>query len=94
MYFVLRDSVFAAFGRNSALSYCIGQLCVHIDVAPKKLLLETFRPLFDSVYEWAIRVDFQARGALHIHLAMWVIHKGGCEIAGRTGGQSSLFVSR
>ena len=90
----MHDSVFGAYGRHSALSYCIGPLCLHIDSAFKKLLLETLRPHSERVYEWALRVELQARGTLHIHLAMWVIHKGDCEIAGRTGEQSSPLAPR
>jgi len=28
---------------------------------------------FDEVYEWCIRVEFQGRGTLHIHIALWAI---------------------
>ena len=37
---------------------------------------------FDEVYEHCIRVEFQGRGTLHIHVVVWAILQLGVKIAG------------
>ena len=36
---------------------------------------------FDEVYDYCIRVEFQGRGTLHIHVVAWAILHPGVEIA-------------
>ena len=48
---------------------------------------------FDAVYEHCIRVEFQGRGTLHIHVIAWAILKPGVRIAGNVvEGRWSPFV--
>ena len=46
-----------------------------------KGLLKT-NELFEEVYDYCIRVEFQGRGTLHIHVIAWAILQPGVEIAG------------
>ena len=54
-----------------------------------RVLMETMQELlvtndsFDEVYEYALRVDFQGRGTLHIHVVTWAILQRGVEVEGR-----------
>ena len=53
-----------------------------------RTLMETMQGLlqsnefFDEVYDHCIRVEFQGRGTLHIHLIAWAILQPGVRIAG------------
>ena len=54
-----------------------------------RALMETMQELlvpnefFDEVYEYAVRVEFQGRGTLHIHVVAWAIIRAGVKITGR-----------
>ena len=55
-----------------------------------RILMETMQSLlvsdndfFDEVYDYCIRVEFQGRGTLHIHVVAWAIIKPGVKIEGR-----------
>ena len=37
---------------------------------------------FDEVFDYCIRVEFQGRGTLHIHVVAWAIIQPGVRIAG------------
>ena len=53
-----------------------------------RALMETMKELlktnefFEEVYDYCIRVEFQGRGTLHIHVIAWAILQPGVEIAG------------
>ena len=47
------------------------------------------KALFDEVYEYIIRVEFQGRGTLHIHIALWAIVAHGIDLRGRSGEKHS-----
>ena len=64
-----------------------------------RILMETMEGLlqsnefFDEVYEHCIRVEFQGRGTLHIHVIAWAIMQPGVRIAGNVvEGRLSPFV--
>ena len=64
-----------------------------------RILMETMEGLlrsnefFDEVYEHVIRVEFQGRGTLHIHVIAWAILQPGVRIAGNVSdGKWSPFV--
>ena len=48
-----------------------------------KGLLVSGNDLLDEVYDYCIRVEFQGRGTLHIHVVAWAITKPGVNITGR-----------
>ena len=54
-----------------------------------RVLMETMQELlvsnefFDEIYEYAIRVEFQGRGTLHIHVVAWAIIQAGVKITSR-----------
>ena len=55
------------------------------------VLLTSFREIlqpgewFDAVIHYCMRIEFQGRGTVHIHIALWAIAKAGEELEGRTG---------
>ena len=51
-------------------------------VETMKGLLVSDNEFFDEVYEYCIRIEFQGRGTLHIHVVAWAILQPGVEIAG------------
>ena len=65
------DAMFGAYATARDLGDITGPLCLHIDTLFKQLLLPRLTPFFEQIYEWALRVEFQGRGTLHVHLAMW-----------------------
>ena len=67
--------MFAGYTTNQRLGNATGPLCLHIDTVFKKQLLGLLSEHFDKIYEWALRVEFQGRGTLHVHLAMWALLK-------------------
>ena len=55
-----------------------------------RVLIETMQGLlvsgtefFEEVYDYCIRIEFQSRGTLHIHVIAWAIIKAGVKIVGR-----------
>ena len=53
----------------------------------------TTNEYFDEVFDYCIRVEFQGRGTLHIHVVAWVIIRPGVRIEGRVvDGRWSPFV--
>ena len=40
---------------------------------------------FEKVWEHVIRVEFQGRGTLHIHIALWAMVRSAVDLRGRTG---------
>ena len=40
---------------------------------------------FSSVFHYCIRVEFQGRGTIHVHVALWAIARNGMDLSGRTG---------
>jgi hypothetical protein len=49
---------------------------------------------FTKVYDYCIRIEFQSRGTLHIHLCGWVKFRGGCSYSGNSSkGPLSQFVT-
>ena len=46
-------------------------------------LLRSGNDLFDEVFDYCIRVEFQGRGTLHIHVIAWAILQPGVKIDGR-----------
>ena len=47
-----------------------------------KGLLVSDNDFFDEVYDYCIRIEYQGRGTLHIHVVAWAILQPGVEIAG------------
>ena len=83
---VLRHvAMFGIYDSAAALSYTTGPLCLHIDCVFKKLLLNVLSDHFEAIYEWVLRVEFQGRGTLHVHMAMWAALKKDYDVVGRTG---------
>ena len=81
----LHDAMFGVYGTHAALGDATGPLCLHIDTLFKQLLLPMLRSHFKEIYEWVLRIEFQGRGTLHIHLAMWCILLANYVVKGRTG---------
>ena len=75
------------YDTNTSKGDCTGPLCLHLDMIFKKLLLPVLGPHFRKIYEWSLRVEFQGRGTLHIHLAMWALLFADYDIAGRSGSE-------
>ena len=86
----LHEAIFGVYGSNAAKGDVTGPLCLHIDSVFKKLLIGVLRPHFDKIYEWALRIGFQGRGTVHVHLAMWALTKSGYSIVGRTWGTTRV----
>ena len=40
---------------------------------------------FEDVFHHCMRIEFQGRGTVHIHIALWAIARVGLELEGRTG---------
>ena len=77
--------MFAGYTTNDRLGSATGPLCLHLDTVFKKQLPGLPSPFFGHIYEWALRVEFQGRGTLHVHLAMWALLKEDYVVAGRMG---------
>ena len=69
------------------LSDIQAQLGVHLHNALWSMLDGLLRDtaLFEEVYEHVLRVEFQGRGTLHVHLALWAIVAAGVDLRGRSG---------
>ena len=50
-------------------------------------------PFFEHVFHYAIRTEFQGRGTLHIHIALWAIARAGLDLTGRTDEKRSVLVA-
>jgi hypothetical protein len=50
---------------------------------------------FDEVFHYCLRIEFQGRGTVHVHIALWAIAKAGLELHGRNTGdyETSPFVN-
>ena len=40
---------------------------------------------FSSVFHYCIRIEFQGRGTIHVHVALWAIARDGMDLSGRIG---------
>ena len=47
---------------------------------------------FSHIFEHVIRFEFQGRGTLHIHIALWAIVAAGQELRGTSGQTTSEFI--
>ena len=47
-----------------------------------KGLLKSGNEFFDEVYDYCIRVEFQGRGTLHIHVIAWALLQPGVRLVG------------
>ena len=56
-------------------------------------LLVSGDDFFDEVYDYCIRVEFQGRGTLHIHVVAWAIIKPGVKLEGRDVDNRWLLIS-
>ena len=69
------------------ISEMAGPIALHIynvlHAAMKQVL--TSGPFFEHVFHSCIRTEFQGRGTVHIHVAVWAIPRPGLKLAGRTG---------
>eukprot|EP00973_Karenia_brevis_P062929 8748629-Karenia_brevis.AAC.1 len=54
-------------------------LTLHIYHVLEQLMKETFNDsrLFEQCLDYVIRVEFQGRGTLHIHIPAWVVFPPG-----------------
>lgn len=64
-----------------------GALTLRIYQCKTQLLLGLLQEneFFQECYEHVLRIEFQGRGALHVHLALWCKVRLGVTIEGRTG---------
>ena len=62
-------------------------MALHIYHVLVTALKEILKPgeWFDEVFHHCMRIEFQGRGTVHIHIALWAIAKAGLELDGRTG---------
>ena len=77
---------------DSRLSHCQGQLTEHFydtlyDCMEKILVTNEW---FIEVRDYVIRLEFQGRKTVHIHVAAWAVVRA--YLVGRTGGERSGFV--
>jgi len=74
------------FDNPRDLSHVVGPLTLHIYNVLMTVMRSLFQEneFFERVYEYVIRVEFQGRGTLHIHIAMWAILRS-ATIAGTSG---------
>jgi hypothetical protein len=96
--FLLHNDVLGAYLGGDRLPEVQGPLTQHIhNVLVKvfsKLLAKGGNEYFELVLDYALRVEFQGRGTLHIHIAAWVLPRILLHLlAGRTGtDHTSLLV--
>ena len=83
--FPCHEAMFGIHDSNKSLEDVTGPLCLHIDTIFKKCLLTALGPHFARIYENTLRVEFQGRGTLHVHLAIWAKLLLDHVIEGRTG---------
>ena len=101
--FPLHEAVFGNYKRPAGhdnckdLELCAGLLALHLYNVLTTIfshLLKSDNEFFDEVYEHVIRVEFQGRGTLHIHVALWALVKAGQDLRGNTTeGRSSALVA-
>ena len=89
--FLLHNPLFQRFkcardGGVKRLTDITGPLALHIYnvlmSVMKQLFQERNNEFWERVYEFVIRVEFQGRGTLHLHIAAWAILKLGIDIVG------------
>jgi hypothetical protein len=81
---------------NGRLSDVSGMVALHIYHVLVVALKEILQPgeWFDEVFHYCMRIEFQGRGTVHIHIALWAIAKAALELDGRTGDyETSPFVN-
>ena len=69
------------------LSDVSGVVALHIYhvlmVSLKSILCEGV--WFSSVFHYCMRIEFQGRGTIHVHVALWAIARDGMDLSGRVG---------
>ena len=80
-----------ANGGVHRLSDIQAQNCVHLYNALLAMVdnLLGNKEFFAYIYEDVVRIEFQGRGTLHIHIALWAIVAAGVDLRGRSGTQHS-----
>ena len=82
---------------NGRLSDVSGMVALHIYHVLLVALKEILQPgeWFDEVFHYCMRIEFQGRGTVHIHIALWAIAKAGLQLEGRNTGDydTSPFVN-
>ena len=82
-----------ANGRLSDVSGMVALHLYHVLVVAMKAILQPGE-WFDDVFHYCMRIEFQGRGTVHMHIALWAIEKAGEELQGRTGDyEVSRFVN-
>ena len=74
---------------------CQGPMTLDMYRVPMETMTDLLRTndLFEDVFEHLIRVEFQGRGTLQIHVVAWAILQPGVKITGRVvDGKWSPFV--
>ena len=73
--------------QNEDLSYVQGLLTLHVYNVLMALIPSMLADssLFAGVLEHVIRVEFQGRGTLHVHIALWAMLHPDVDLRGRTG---------
>ena len=68
------------------LSECSGVVALHIYHVLITTMKEVLQPgdWFSDVFHYCMRIEFQGRGTVHIHVAMWAIARPGLDLEGRT----------
>ena len=99
--FPLHEALFGNYKRPQGfanckdLEHCTGLLTLHLYNVLTAVFDVLLRPneFFECVYEHVLRVEFQGRGTLHIHIALWAIVRAGVDLRGNTTeGRSSPLV--
>ncbi len=72
--FPLHSPLFARFKKAKRLADVQGHMTFHFYHCLVALLADIFQDVewFTEVYDYTIRIEFQSRGTLHIHLCGWV----------------------
>ena len=92
--FPLHSPLFAEMQRSGRLSGTQGLLTLHIYELLMEMMKHVLSPneFIQAVHNYVIRVEFQGRKTLHIHVAAWV--ESTYDLRGRTGQQgNSAYVS-
>ena len=82
--FPFHESISARF-KGKQMIDCQGPMTLDIYrklVETMKGLLVSDNDFFDEVYDYCIRIEYQGRGTLHIHVVAWAILQPGVKIAG------------
>ena len=77
------------------LSDLSGAMALHIYHVLLTAMKELLQPgmWFEEVFHHCCRIEFQSRGTVHIHIALWAIAAVGMHLEGRTGHSASEFVN-